>query len=91
MKKSKKSESQIFAILKEGENGIPIDEICRKYGISHSTYHKYKAKYGGMELSDLKRLKQLEEENRRLKRMYAELSLDNEILKDVIEKKFKDR
>jgi putative transposase len=91
MKKSRKSEAQIFAILKEGESGIPIDEICRKNGIGHSTYHKYKAKYGGMELSDLKKLKQLEEENRRLKRMYAELSLDNAILKDVIEKKFKDR
>jgi len=91
MRRSKVSEAQIFALLQEGENGVPIDEICRKYGIGYSTYHKYKVKYGGMELSDLKKLKQLEEENRRLKHMYAELSLDHKILKDVIEKKFKDR
>lgn len=91
MKRARISESQIFALLKDGESGIPIDDICRKYGIGHSTYHKYKAKYGGMELSDLKRLKQLEEENRRLKHMYAELSLDHRILKDIIEKKFNDQ
>lgn len=87
MKRSKVSEAKIFEILKEGETGISIDDLCRKYGISRSAYYKFRSKYGGMELSDLKRLRQLEEENSRLKHMYAELSLDHKILKDVIEKK----
>ena len=92
MKKSRLSESQIIAILKEGETGaVTVDEICRKYGISNSTYYKLKVKYSGMELSDLKKLKLLEEENRRLKHMYAELSLDHKVLKDIFEKKLKDR
>jgi len=91
MKKSKLSESKIVAILKEGETGIAVEEICRKHSIAHSTYYKLKSKYAGMEMSDLKKLKQLEEENRRLKHMYADVCLDNKILKDVIEKKFKDR
>jgi putative transposase len=91
MRKSKLSEAQIFALLKEGEGGIQLDEICRKYGIALSTYHKYKSKFGGMEQSDLKKLKALEEENRRLKHMYAELSLDHKILKDIVEKKFSGR
>ena len=88
MKRSKISESKILQILKEGETGIPVDEILRNQGISRSTYYKWKAKYGGLELSELKRLKSLEAENRRLKQMYADLSLDHRILKDVIEKKF---
>ena len=92
MKKTKLSEPQIVALLKEGEIGaLSIDELCRKYGIGNSTYHKLKARYGGMEVSDLKKLKMLEEENRKLKHMYAELSLDHKILKDIVEKKLKDR
>lgn len=88
MKKSKISESKIIEILKEGEAGVPLDEICRKHAIGQSTYYKFLSKYGGMELSDLKRLRQLEDENRKLKSMYADLGLENRILKDVIEKKF---
>ena len=88
MKKSKISEAKIFEILKEGEAGVPIDDLCRKYEIARSTYYKFRSKYGGMELSDLKRLRQLEEENSRLKHMYAELSLDHKILQEVLEKKF---
>lgn len=87
MKKLKLSESQIIAMIQEGESGIKVDEICRKYGIAQSTYHKLKSKYSGMQASDLKRLKELEEENRKLKHMYANLSLEHMILKDVIEKK----
>jgi putative transposase len=87
MKKAKVSEAKIFEILKEGEAGIQIEDLCRKYEISRSAYYKFRSRYGGMEFSDLKRLKQLEEENSRLKHMYAELSLDHKILKDVIEKK----
>jgi putative transposase len=87
MKKDKISESKIFEILKAGESGIPTDEICRKFEIAHSTYYKFKSKYAGMELSDLRRLKQLEDENRKLKNMYADLSLEHRILKEVIEKK----
>ncbi len=91
MKKAKISEAQIIALLKEGANGVPVEEICRKYGIGNSTYYKFKSKYGGMELSDLKKLKQLETENRQLKHMYADLSLDHKILKDILEKKFQDQ
>lgn len=92
MKKTRLSEAQIITMLKEGEAGaITVDEICRKYGISNSCYYKLKVKYSGMEVSELKKLKMLEEENRRLKHMYAELSLDHKILKDIFEKKLKDR
>ncbi len=87
MKRTKVSETKIVQILKEGETGVPIDTVVRKYGIARSTYYKWKSKYGGMELSELKRLKELEAENRRLKQMYADLSLDHRILKDVVEKK----
>jgi len=87
MRKSTLSEAKIFEVLKEGASGIALDEICRKYGIGQSTYYKFRAKYGGMELSDLKKLRHLEEENSRLKNMYADLSLEHKILKDVIEKK----
>ncbi len=73
--KKRKPESQIVAILKEAEVGLSIQEICRQYGIGQSTVYKWREKYGGMEVSDVKRLKELEEENRRLKQMYAELSL----------------
>jgi putative transposase len=87
MRKSRYSEAQIIKILKEAEAGVPIEELCRQHGIARSTYYNWKSKYGGMEVSQLKRLKELEEENRRLKRMYADLSLEHEILKDIIEKK----
>ena len=90
MKKSKLSDSQIFAMLNEAEAGVLVNDICRKYGVANSTYYKLKSKYAGMSLSDLKRLKELEKENYRLKKMYAELSLDHTILKEVIEKKFPD-
>lgn len=87
MKKSRYSESQIVRILKEVERGRQVKEVCREYGISDATYYSWKSKYGGMEASDVKRLKELEDENRRLKHMYAELSLDHKLLKDIVEKK----
>lgn len=87
MKKSKLSESQIVMLLKEGESGVAVEEVCRKYGIAKSTYYKLKGKHEGMSVSDIKRLKALEEENRRLKQMYADLSLENRFLKDIVEKK----
>ena len=87
MKKSKISEVKIFEILKEAETGISIDDLCRKYAISRSAYYKFRSKFGGMDLSDLKKLRQLEDENRKLKHMYADLSLEHMVLKDVIEKK----
>ena len=87
MKKSRFSETQIVKILKEVESGRLVKEVCREYGISEATYYNWKSKYGGMEASDIKRLKELEDENRRLKQMYAELCLDNRILKDIVEKK----
>jgi putative transposase len=88
MKRSKVSEAKIFSLLREGETGVSIDDICRKYEVSRSAYYKFRSQYGGMELSDLKKLRHLEEENNRLKHMYADLSLDYKVLKDVIEKKF---
>jgi putative transposase len=91
MKKLKLSEAKIFAILQEGEAGVGLEDLCRKYEISRSTYYKLKNKYGGMSSSDLRRLRQLEEENLRLKQMYADLSLDHKILKDVVEKKLESR
>jgi putative transposase len=88
MKKSKYSEDQIIGILKEAEAGIAVIELCRKYGISDQTYYNWKAKYGGMTVSDARKLKQLEEENRRLKHLVADLTLDNQALKAVISKNF---
>jgi putative transposase len=87
MKKSRFTEAQIIRILKEVEGGRMVKEVCREYGMSDATYYNWKAKYGGMEASDIKRLKDLAQENRRLKQMYADLSLENRALKDVIEKK----
>ena len=87
MKKSRYSESQIIQILNEGESGVPITDICRAHGISRSAYYKWKSKYGGMDVHELNRLRELETENRRLKQMYAELSLDHKILKDIVSKK----
>ncbi len=87
MKRSRFSEHQIARILKEVEGGRTVKEVCREYGFSDATYYNWKARYGGMEASDIKRLRELEEENRRLKQMYADLSLENRALKDVIAKK----
>ena len=87
MKKSRFTEAQIIRILKEVEGGRMVKEVCREYGMSDATYYNWKTKYGGMEASDIKRLKDLAQENRRLKQMYADLSLENRALKDVIEKK----
>jgi putative transposase len=87
MKKSRFSESQIIRILKEADGGRKVVDICREYGVSQATYYQWKAKFGGMEASDIRRLKELEEENSKLKRMFANLSLENEALKDVIAKK----
>ena len=87
MRKSKYSEHQIIAILKAVEAGRTVKDVCREHELSDATYYKWKAKYGGMEAADIKRLRELEEENRRLKHMYAELSLDHQILKEVLTKK----
>jgi len=88
MKKTTLSENQIITLLNEGEAGVPIADLCRKYKIANSTYYKLKAKYAGVSLPELKRLKALEEENARFKQMYADISLEHKILKDVMEKKF---
>lgn len=87
MRKSRFSETQIVAILKEADAGMKIGELCRKHGISDATYYKWKSKYGGMEASDLKRVRELEAENAKLKRMYADLALENSAMKDLIAKK----
>lgn len=87
MRKSKFSENQIIAILKEVEQGRTVKDVCRDNSISEATYYQWKSKYGGMEASDIRRLRDLEDENRRLKQMYADLSLENRALKDVISKK----
>jgi len=87
MKKSKFSESQIVNILKEAEAGVALEDLIRRHSFSKASFYKWKGKYSGMSVSELKRLKELEEENRRLKQMYANLSLEHEALKDVIEKK----
>jgi putative transposase len=87
MRRSRFSETQIIKILKEVEAGKTVKDICREHGISDATFYNWRSKYGGMDASQLKQLKELEDENRRLKHMYAELSLDHRILKDIVEKK----
>jgi putative transposase len=87
MKKTRYSETQIIKILNEVEGGRQVNEVCREYSISDQTYYNWKAKYGGMTTSDVKKLQELEAENRQLKRMFADLSLKHEALKDIIEKK----
>lgn len=88
MKKSKLSESQMVAMLNEAESGAQINELCRRYQISAATYYKLKNRYSGMSISELKRVKELEAENQRLKTMYANISLEYTIVKDVLEKKY---
>jgi putative transposase len=87
MKKSEHSESEIFKILKAAESGLKVTDISRQYGISGATFYSWRSKYGGMDLPMIKRLKELEDENRRLKKMYAEVSMDKEVLQEIIEKK----
>jgi len=87
MKRSRFSETQIVGILKEADAGMKVTGICRKYGISDATYYNWKSRYGGLQVSEVRRLRELEAENAKLKRMYAELSLENDALKDLISKK----
>jgi len=87
MKRSRFTEEQIVSIMKEADAGGTVKELCRRHGVSPATYYKWKSKYGGLEASDLKRLKELEYENSRLKKMYADLSLENLALKDLIDRK----
>jgi putative transposase len=87
MRKSKFTESQIVAILGEGEAGVAVAEVCRKHGISNGLYYQWKSKYSGVSVSELKRIKELEAENAKLKRMYADLALENTAIKDVLSRK----
>jgi len=86
MRKSKFSESTIVTLLKEAEAGRKVADICREHGISTATFYQWRSKYGGMEASDIKRLKELQEENENLKRMYAEMALENRAIKDLLGK-----
>lgn len=88
MKRSKFTESQIMFALKQSETGIKTEEVCRKMGISEATFYNWKKKYGGLGVSELRRLRQLEEENLKLKQIIADLSLDKQMLQDVLKKKF---
>ena len=88
MRKSKFTEQQMIAILKEQEAGITIEELVRKHGINRQDFYRWKAKFGGMNVSDVKKMRQLEEENARLKKMVANISLENDAMKDLIQKKF---
>jgi len=87
MKKSRFTETQIVSILKQADAGVLVKDLCRQAGISVATYYQWKSKYGGLEASELRRVKDLEAENAKLKRMYAELALDNAAMKDLIAKK----
>lgn len=87
MRKSRFTESQIVAVLKQGEAGVPVAEILREHGISKATYFQWRSKYAGATVDELKRLKELEAENAKLKRMYAELALENAAIKDVLSRK----
>jgi putative transposase len=88
MKSSRYTEEQIIAVLKQAEAGMKTAEVCRQHGISPATFYKWKGKYGGLEVSEARRLRQLEDENRRLKQIVADLTLDNQALKTVVAKKF---
>ena len=87
MKTSRYTEAQIIAILRQAEGGVPVAELCRELGISTATFYKWRAKYGGMDASMVSQMKAMEEENRRLKRMYADLSMQNDLLKEALGKK----
>ena len=87
MKKTRFTETQIVSVLKEADNGVSVKDLCRKHGISDATYYNWRSKYGGMEASDLKKMKELERELSQMKRMYSDLALENRALKDLIEKK----
>jgi putative transposase len=86
MRKSKFSESQVLSLLKQAESGVSVADICRANGVSNATFYNWRAKYGGMDTSMMKRLKELEHENARLKRMFADSQMDNEILKETLKK-----
>ncbi len=88
MKTSRYTDSQILAIIKQNESGVPVPELCREHGMSSATFYKWRAKYGGMDASLMKRMKELEVENRRLKKMYAEERLKAEMVKDALSKKW---
>ena len=88
MKRSRFSEEQIIAILKQQESGVPTSDVCREHGISSATFYKWKAKFGGMDVSDARKLKALEDENAKLKKLLAEQMLDNAMLKDVASRKW---
>jgi putative transposase len=88
MKKSRFTETQIVSILKQADAGVPVKDVCRQAGISVASYYQWKSKYGGMEASDLKRVKELEAENTRLKRLLAESMLENEVTKEALRKKW---
>ena len=88
MKKSRFTDSQIIAMLKQAEVGTPVPELCREHGISSATFYKWRSKFGGMEVSMVARMKELEEENRRLKKMYAEAQLSADLLKEALSKKW---
>lgn len=87
MKKSRYTEEQITVVLKQVELGIPLEEVCRKHGISKQTFYRWKSKYGGLSVADVRRLKHLEEENRQLKQIVADLTLDKQVLQEVLKKK----
>jgi putative transposase len=87
MRRSRFSEAQIVGMLKEAELGKTVEEVCRSHGISAATFYKWRSKYGGLEASDLKKMRELEQQHSQLKRMYADLAMENNALKDLIEKK----
>lgn len=88
MKQSRFTDSQIIGVLKEAESGRPVPELCREHGISSATFYKWRSKYGGMDVSMMSRMKELEDENRRLKKMYAEAQMSADILKEALAKKW---
>ena len=87
MKTGRFSDAQIMGILKQAESGVPVSEFCREHGMSNASFYKWRAKYGGMDVSMMSQLKVMEAENRRLKRMYAEMSMQNDLLKEALGKK----
>ncbi len=87
MKRSRFTDSQIMSVLKQAEGGMPVPDLCREHGISAATFYKWRAKYGGMDASMMAEMKTMQEENRRLKKMYAELSMQNELLKEALGRK----